>query len=679
MSSKTEESGQGAHNDGSHIMLADRYRLHPESPLAELSSPDVPAFTVTDERGTPKPLFALVCRQGIGARTEVLAQFSRFRRLPMLNPVRHGVVYWPPSRARRFVIVFEQPEGERVLPSPDATIEPWREDRVVRCVVQPLTPMLKELSDRILSHRSIRADNMFFADPSRESVIMGECFSGPPGLTQPYYYEPIDSAMAMPEGRGTGTPADDFYALGVMMLVLLCGGNPVADLTEEQVVEDKISRGSYAALVRDTRLSLPMVEVLRGLLCDDPDQRWRYEDLNMWLNGRHLSPKQALLPPKAARVFEFDEVEYLNASALSQALGRKWAKALLVIKKPGLESWVRRSLADDQKADGVRLSTKAASGGSGARSFVDDRLLSRVLMTLDQRAPLRYKTVSARLDGLAQAFAVTYHDKDMRQTFTEIFTQRLPQTWIENQPALRPELAVLRRLYDTVALTLSKQRIGYGVEKALYVSNPTWPCQSPLLKNDYVVELEDLLLALERVADQEGLERSPVDPHIAGFVSAKMKASIEQALSELGSPGDPSVFNLGVLRLLADVQRAAGPSRVPGLAIWCCALLKPVVEGFRNRTRRKQMADTAAKLAAKGNLTTLLALIDDPERKAADELGFQKAKEDFAALVEQANWLRGGGMTSPAIVRHHAREASSIVSSVIAGVALIGITLSAVF
>ena len=74
----------------------------------------------------------------------------------------------------------------------------------------------------------------------------------------------------------------------------------------------------------------------------------------------------------------------------------------------------------------------------------------------------------------------------------------------------------------------------------------------------------------------------------------------------------------------------------------------------------------------------LLALIDDDNRKAADEQGFEQAKADFAALVEQANWLRGGGMTSPAIVRRHAREASSIVSSVIAGVAVLGITLASV-
>src|SRR3546814_12871957 len=99
-------------------------------------------------------------------------------------------------------------------------------------------------------------------------------------MAQPSIYEPVDAAMAMPEGRGQGVPADDYYSLGVLVLVLLCGGNPVPEMSEHELVEAKITKGSYAALVGETRLSLPMVEVLRGLLCDDPDERWRHDDLS---------------------------------------------------------------------------------------------------------------------------------------------------------------------------------------------------------------------------------------------------------------------------------------------------------------------------------------------------------------------------------------------------------------
>ncbi len=672
---------RAARDDTGLVMVADRYRIHPDQPIPALDAPGgVRAYSTTDERGAPKALFALVCRNDIAPRVEVLNQFARFSRLPITAPLRWGVVYWPPERARRFAIIMHQPGGERILPAPDATIEPWREDRVVRTVMNPLLPMFKELGGRLLTHRGIRADNLFFADAARESVVLGECFSGPPAMAQPAFYEPIDSAMAMPEGRGHGSPADDYYALGVLILVLICGGNPVADLSAQEVIEAKISKGSYAALVRDTRLSLPMVEVLRGLLCDDPEERWRHEDLMLWLNGRHLSPKQALLPPKAQRPFVFEDIEYTNTPALSNAMGHNWSSALMVIKDNELERWLRRSLSDDARAAAVATTTKAVIGiGGGTATSLEDRLLSRVLIALDNQAPLRYKQVAARIQGLATAFAVNYNDEQRRQIFAELIMHKLPQAWIESQAHARADMLAFARTYDLMVMNLGKSRIGYGLERAVYALNSSWPCQSPLLRSDYVADLSDLLPAIERLAREGKTDRLPIDWHIAGFISARMKSAPDRAFSELTHEEDASIFNLGVVRLLAEVQQSVGPAQLPHLATWCAELLKPVVEKYRNRGRREQMIRGLQELAVKGNIAALIAMADNPNRQLADAEGFHRAKREFASLVEQMNWLRSGGLTQPAVVKVSAREASSIVSSVIAAVSVLVITLTSVF
>ncbi len=666
-------------DDNGLVMVADRYRIHPDQPLPALDAPaGVRAYTATDERGSPKALFALVCRRDIAPRTEVLNSFARFNRLPLVTPLRWGVAYWPPEKARRFIIILHQPGGERIALGPDASFEPWREDRVVRLVLNPLMPVFKELGGRNLTHRAIRADNLYFTNGSRDAVMLGECFSLPPAMAQPSIYEPIDGAMAMPEGRGHGVPADDYYALGVLTLVLLCGGNPVPDMSEEAIVEAKISKGSYATLVGDTRLSLPMVELLRGLLCDDPEERWRHDDLQLWLNGRHLSPKQALLPPKAARLFPFNEVEYNNASALSYAMGRHWAEALDVIKTPELERWIRRSLSDDRRANAVGAATQAVIGVGGGASDVADRMLSRVLMALDGQAPIRYKQVSVRLQGLSTAFAVNYHNDERRQIFAELILHKLPQMWIEVQAQARADVAAFLRAFDLVAMHLTKPRIGYGLERALYSLNTAWPCQSPLLQGDYVADLSDLLPALERLAQQGQTERLPIDWHIAGFASARSKLSLDRAFTELSELERAEVHNLGLVRLFAEIQESVGPDRLPHLAGWCITMLKPVIDKFRNRTRREQMTEVLQQLAVKGQLSALVALVDNPDRRAADEQGFLMARREFAALAEQMNWLRNGGLTKPAVVRASAREASSVVSGVIAAVAVMLITLNSV-
>src|ERR1700737_3063030 len=98
--------------------------------------------------------------------------------------------------------------------------------------------------------------------------------------------------MAMPPGRGIGSPADDLYALCATIAFLMFGKSAVAELSDEQLLAEKIGRGSYATLLGGARLAGPIIEVLRGLLADDPRERWAVQDLEMWLEGRRQVPRQ---------------------------------------------------------------------------------------------------------------------------------------------------------------------------------------------------------------------------------------------------------------------------------------------------------------------------------------------------------------------------------------------------
>src|SRR3546814_11000195 len=76
------------------------------------------------------------------------------------------------------------------------------------------------------------------------------------------------------------------------------------------------------------------------------------------------------------------------------------------------------------------------------------------------------------------------------------------------------------------------------------------------------------------------------------------------------------------------------------------------------------MASALRQLAVHGNLSALVGMIDNPDRRLADEEGFRRARAEFAALAEQMSWLRNGGLPKPAVVRAAAREAASIVAGV---------------
>ena len=70
---------------------------------------------------------------------------------------------------------------------------------------------------------------------------------------------------------------------------------------------------------------------------------------------------------------------------------------------------------------------------------------------------------------------------------------------------LRGDLALLRRSFETLYTYVTRAAPGFGLERCLYEFNRSWPCLSPLVRDDYVVEPADLLPALETAAARHGI------------------------------------------------------------------------------------------------------------------------------------------------------------------------------
>jgi hypothetical protein len=209
--------------------------------------------------------------------------------------------------------------------------------------------------------------------------------------------------MAMPLGRGDGSATDDLYALGVTLIVLLLGRCPWAAMSEEQLLAEKIARGSYAALLGNERIIGTISEALRGLLADDPRERWTVDDLASWFEGRRLSPKQPAMVRRAPRPFEFGGQFFVTARSVAHAFARSPAAAARAVKAPEFEIWIQRSLADEDRAKLVNSAlTEAYNLGPVSQ---EERLVARVCTALDPPAPIRYKSIAVTLDGFGTAFA----------------------------------------------------------------------------------------------------------------------------------------------------------------------------------------------------------------------------------------------------------------------------------
>jgi eukaryotic-like serine/threonine-protein kinase len=145
-----------------------------------------------------------------------------------------------------------------------------------------------------------------------------------------------------------------------------------------------------------------------------------------------------------------------------------------------------------------------------------------------------------------------------------------------------------------------------------------------------VTRLADLLPALEVVAGRPELrQHAPIDREIAGFLAARHDPSVESDLAALAEIQKPEIIALVQLRLLAGLQERFSGRRLPALAAWVTGHVTPALSVWRNRRRRVQLEQALAELSSAGQLPAMLALLEDPAARAAD----QRELEDAIAAV----------------------------------------------
>ncbi|MEQ5774409.1 protein kinase family protein [Thalassospira sp. NFXS8] len=647
-----------------HIDIGN-FRVFPDLRLPEFDCGPSQAYVAEGIKRDDGPIFALLTDPSLPTRSELLRVLSGVRVSGQLDLLDYEIVYWPPLDRSTIVCFYTKPGGSKVFVDggKKAVID---EHDLPAAVIVPVINILTILSDKNLAHRNLRADNLFFADEQRSSVVVGDCVSCPPGFAQPLVYEPIDRMTAEAAGRGGGALSDDLYALGITIAALGIGHTPLSKFSDKEIIEMKLARGSFQTLAAHEKLPLTLIEPIRGLLCDDFEERWGLSELNNWLDGRRVKPVQGNSDRRAARAQNVGGRDYYTARGLANGIANNWAASLAPLRDGVVEVWLRRGLNDAERSKAMSEAMRQMAWSGSDKRTAEDVLVSRGIAILDPNGPVRHKTFSAMLDGLGYMLSYDVQHGRGAQAFSEIVVRDLPTFWFSRISGFRPEIQSQQQVYKGLRYYMQQQSMGYGYERCLYALVKNQHCLSPLVENEYVIHIAQLLPALEKIASVTPHSNWPVDRHIAAFIAVRLQDDTEPQLTALQNPGDEVEFSRSIISLLALVQWRHGPDSLPHLGLWVARLMEPATKVFHNKERREKVEREIPRLAKRGNLVELYNLINDEKERRLDQDEFIAAVEEYSAADSEVFDLESSGAARLILAEQIGRQVASFASTMIA-------------
>ena len=650
---------------GGPVVMRDRYTIDTSQPIPELSSPSGTAYAAFDRRNANRALFALICTSGLPPRMRAAAALRGKELRNVIQLVEYEPIDWPPMGQRCMAFIYERPLGGRLVDVLKSSGKPLSEHNIQSLVIEPMANALQDLTDYDVPHRAIRANNLFFMDTGRRVLALGDCLVSPPGFDQPLAYETIVRSMTAPAGRGLGDTTDDLYALGATLAFLLQKESPIGSLAEDDLIYSKVERGSYATLCGSGRIPLALLEPLRGLLSDIADERWGIRELTLWIDGRRMTPMQKRAAPRPESRFTFAGHHHMTPRTLAYAFSRDVPEAARVLREGQVDPWLRRSLSLPDMAAAVGRVVETAGFHANESRGSDDMLVSHVCMLLDPAAPIRYKGFSFMPEAFGPALAHEILRRGNAKISAEILDRDIAGMWFSHRTGGGSLLVALQRQYDRMRGHYQRRGSGYGIERCLYELNPTLPCQSSLVVADYVVEVQDLLPALDTAANREDTKLSPVDRHIAAFIAARSDQDVEPHLKALGDDA-PAKTVEGMLSLLALLQWKHGPQAVYGLSSWIGGLLGPAINAYHSRTVRKDIEHEIPRLVRQGSLPELFDLINNAEQRLQDERGFEAAIDEFVQAENEIQEIEGSDTARAETAERIGQQAAAMTSVLVA-------------
>lgn len=618
-----------------------------------------------------RDLAAYLCARRSLPRLSDILSYKYVAHPNLLTYVASSPVIDPDTGNEYVALIFENPQLTPLINHMKDEIPKFKPEDVKTRILYPLLDSLYLFSKSDTVHGAINLRNIYIKGEGDDyEVVLGECLSAAVSQENPVLYETIDNALADPSGRGIATVKNDLYSLGICIAMLVWQTNPYHTLSDSEITQKKIEKGSFGLLSTREKATSELIEFLRGVLNDDVSQRWDFEDVQKWMEGQRLSPKQPPAQLKAQRPYVYRDKKYLYLRSLIYVLGREGGEsAFATLSSPDFLKWFTRNFSEKNILANVETILERTKTAPKTGAF-KDRYTAEMIMALDPHGPIRFKDASMHIRGFGTSLAAAFAREDSIQVYPQILDYQLYAVWLSMQFNVPAYAAQLSSDFERYKQFVKQKAAGLGIERVLYMSCPDAPCLSPQFKKDFVFDARHLLSVMNRHAKAGTLNDPLFDRHIIAYLSVREAKMIEPHMSLVGSNDQASQI-LGVIKTLAAIQKKEKTGPMVAICDYLINKCDPVLKLIYNSDLRRAVKNKLEGQRGKGDLVALLSALNDEKMMTQDLRGFRAAKKEFQLLELRKQSIAGTSERKRKLGLYRGKQVAMVISAILASVGII--------
>lgn len=617
--------------------LLEKYKIDTNSPIQRLHTEFAKYYSAKHQDSTEE-FFAVVCELNFQPSIDLLEQLKH--KAPSESCVKlytYGLVRMSVDNKYHMVVIIESYDYQKTLAQ---HFETRGSGLDVYTIIHTLLPTILQVihfcDQNKLNCGVLHPKNILMIENNQ--FCIREFFASPPHFFQDKMFLAPEISDCSPYAMTTWNVSADIYALGMLLYSSFIGTTKTLEDVSNNTFYNaiRLEEGSYQILTTmQHRIPLALSGVLKNTL-NNIEERWKAHELSHFILGKNIPTRRLKNAPTHS--VPFSNKNYTKITALISAMYNAWGEATTFVAGESFYKWITKQINNDTSDDAAVILT-LISNKKGTSNFQGiHEYLIKIMVAIDGKSTIRTNTFCITIESIASIMchALIAHKNSLLESIIGIVTKKWWQkTVISFKNTDNITIEYLQRITTlTNVYQDNLNSASCGIERLVYTLNPYLPCQSPLVVNDYVITLHDLLSSLNNAIGRN-IDHTVIDRHIIAFLSSRLDNIQRERDIYIQRDAETLSQTLTAqgLLLLSRAQELNPNIQINHIVTFIEKRLIELIEKHLHNVKLIEIISNRITEAARDtNLSQIVSIISNTRIFQNDKMGYKKACLDVATL-----------------------------------------------